>query len=346
MNFNRFHRLRNNHLIQTMLSETQLRADQLIMPFFVKEGSGREPIPSMPGQYGLSVKALIQKVKQCRDLGIKAVLLFGIPKRKDYLGSSAYDKNGIVQEAVATLKSQIRDVVIMTDVCLCEYTSHGHCGIVKGRGSSFVIRDSQTKTGHGSRVTGHESLVSLDNGATLELLVKTALSHVQAGADIVAPSSMMDGQVAAIRAALDVEGYTGTPILAYSVKFASAFYGPFREAAESAPQFGNRRGYQMDPANAEEALREVAADIEEGADIVMVKPALVYLDILWRVKEKFKMPTAAYCVSGEYAMLEAAIQKKWLSEDAIHETLLSIHRAGADLIITYWAMKVIQDLSF
>lgn len=309
-----------NPILHEILSGTQLKPQRLIMPFFIHEEPGRKPIRSMPGQYRLSVKELVKEAQRCKDLGLKAILLFGIPKKKDLLGSQAYDPDGIVQRAVVAVKAKVKGILVITDVCLCEYTSHGHCGIVKG--------------------TVHERGLS---PKTLPLLAQTALSHVQAGADMVAPSSMMKRQVAAIRKILDQNEYKEIPIMGYSAKFASAFYGPFRKAADSTPKFGSRRGYQLDPANAEEALHEVADDIREGADIVMVKPGLPYLDILWRVKEKFNMPTAAYCVSGEYAMCEAAIKKGWLSEEVIHESLLSLHRAGADLIITYWAMKAAQN---
>ncbi|MBI1977016.1 MAG: porphobilinogen synthase, partial [Candidatus Omnitrophica bacterium] len=267
-------------------------------------------------------------------LGLKAILLFGLPKKKEHVGSQAYAPVGIVQQAVVVVKAKVKGIAVITDVCLCEYTSHGHCGIVESQKSKVKSQKL--------RRTKHEN-VEINNDATLPLLAQTALSHVQAGADMVAPSSMMKRQVGEIRKILNQNGYQETPIMGYSAKFASAFYGPFREAADSAPRFGNRRGYQLDPADAKGALREVADDIKEGADIVMVKPGLPYLDILCQVKQKFNMPTAAYCVSGEYAMLEAAIQKGWLSEDAIRETLLSLHRAGADLIITYWAMKMTKN---
>lgn len=323
--------MRKNPILRQMLSGDQLRPQCLIMPFFVHEESGRKPIRSMPGQYRLSVKELVREARRCKDLGLRAILLFGIPKKKDLVGSQAYDPDGIVQRAVAAVKEKVKGITVITDVCLCEYTTHGHCGIV------------ERKKEKGKR-KNLESTVQIDNNATLPLLARTALSHVQAGADMVAPSSMMKRQVAVIRKILDQNEYKETPIMGYSAKFASAFYGPFREAADSAPRFGNRRGYQLDPANAKEALREVADDIKEGTDIVMVKPGLPYLDILWQVKQKFNRPTAAYCVSGEHAMIEAAIQKGWLSKDAIQETLISLRRAGADLIITYWAMKVVEEL--
>ncbi len=332
-----------------MISGTQLKPQHLIMPLFVHEESGRKPIRSMPGQYRLSVKELVKEAQKCSDMGIKGILLFGIPRKKDLRGTQAYDTDGIIQQAVAAVKAKVKGIAVITDVCLCEYTAHGHCGVVKGtvpeRGLSPKMENGKCPPEAGPPLAekmGKDVSIHLDNAATLPLLAQTALSHVQAGADMVAPSSMMKRQVAVIRKILDQEGYKETSIMGYSAKFASAFYGPFREAADSAPRFGNRRGYQLDPANAKEALREVADDIKEGADIVMVKPGLPYLDILWQVKQKFKMPTAAYCVSGEYAMIEAAIQKGWLSQDTIHETLLSLRRAGADWIITYWAMKVAE----
>lgn len=306
-------RLRRTENLRRMVRETTLSVDDLIYPLFAVPGTRvREPISSMPGQYHLSVDKLVEETAAAKDLGIPAVLLFGLPETKDELGSFAYDPDGIVQRAVAAIKKSVSDIIVITDVCLCEYTSHGHCGLVK---------DGE-----------------VDNDATLELLARTALSHAQAGADMVAPSDMMDGRVAEIRRALDEAGLARIPIMSYAAKFASAFYGPFREAAQSAPAFGDRRGYQMDPANAEEALREVALDIEEGADIIMVKPALPFLDIISRVKQEFDRPVAAYSVSGEYAMIKAAAEKGWLDEKgAVLEALLGIKRAGADMILTYFA---------
>lgn len=308
-------RLRRNENFRRMTRETHLRLDDLIMPLFIVPGTRVEnPIGSMPGIAQLSVDRAVEECKQIRDLGIPGVILFGIPNEKDAVGSDAYNDNGIIQRALRALKEQVPGLTLITDVCLCEYTDHGHCGVVKG----------------------HE----VDNDATLELLVKESLSHVQAGADMLAPSDMMDGRVGAIRQALDQEGFPHTPIMAYAAKFASGFYGPFREAAESTPQFGDRRSYQMDPANGDEAVREVALDIEEGADIVMVKPALPYLDVIRRVKEQFACPLAAYNVSGEYAMLKAAALNGWLDEERVMlEALTSIKRAGADLILTYFAKE-------
>ncbi len=317
----RLRRLRRTEALRGLVRETTLGVDDLILPLFVTAGRGiRQPIASMPGHSQLSVDELAREVREVAALGVPAVLLFGLPAHKDALGSGAYAADGIVQEAVRTIKAQAPHLVVMTDVCLCEYTSHGHCGIVE---DGYVVND-----------------------ATLELLARTAVSHVEAGADIVAPSDMMDGRVGALRAALDEAGHANTPILAYAAKFASAFYGPFREAADSAPQFGDRRAYQMDPANAREALREVELDVQEGADLVMVKPALAYLDLVWRVRERFGLPVVAYSVSGEYAMVKAAGQLGWIDERAIAlEQLTGIRRAGADLIITYFAKDVARWLN-
>ena len=308
-------RLRYNESLRTLIRETQLSISDLIQPLFVRPGRGiREPIPSMPGNYRFSVDELIKEIKEIKDRGILAIILFGIPEKKDRLGTDAYAKDGIIQRAVREIKEKVPDIIVITDVCLCEYTDHGHCGIIK---------DGE-----------------VDNDATLPLLGKIAVSQVQAGADIVAPSGMMDGGVMAIRKALDAAGFIHIPIMAYSAKYASAFYGPFRDAAESAPMFGDRRGYQMDPANAEEAIREVELDLAEGADIVMVKPALPYLDVIYRVKKAINRPLAAYNVSGEFSMIKAAIERGWLDEKVILEVLMAIKRAGADLILTYFAKEV------
>ena len=303
-----------------MVRETRLSVDDLIMPLFVVPGRGVEnPVASMPGVAQLSVDRAVEECKTIRDLGIPGVILFGIPEEKDLLGSGAYHADGIIQRAVRAIKEHVPGLVVITDVCLCEYTDHGHCG---------VVREGD-----------------VDNDATLDLLVEESLSHVRAGADVVAPSDMMDGRVGAIRRALDAEGFSQTPIMAYSAKYASGFYGPFREAAESVPQFGDRRSYQMDCANTDEALREVALDVEEGADIVMVKPALPYLDVIRRVKERFDVPLAAYSVSGEYAMLKAAARNGWLDESrVVHEALTGIRRAGADVILTYFAKDMARAL--
>jgi len=322
MNFPRYRlrRLRKDDLFRRMFRETQLRPDDFILPLFVRPGKGaKQPISSMPGHFQLSIDLLIKEVKEAKSLGILGVLLFGIPDRKDEMGSEGYADDGIVQRAVRSIKEKVDGMAVMTDVCLCEYTSHGHCGVVRdGR----VINDE-----------------------TLDLLSRQALSHAKAGADIVAPSDMMDGRVGAIRKTLDENRLQDVPIMAYAAKFASSFYGPFREAAESKPQFGDRKAYQMDPANGDEAIREVELDIEEGADIVMVKPALPYLDIIYRVKKTFNRPLAAYNVSGEFSMVKAASQLGWMDgELAMMESLTAIKRAGADLILTYFAKEAAKKL--
>jgi porphobilinogen synthase len=312
----RMRRLRRTPAIRDMLRETTLKIDDLVYPLFVIAGEGiRNPISSMPGCYQLSIGNLLGEVREVAGLGIRAVLLFGIPSHKDSAATGAYDSEGVIQMAVRAIKDEFPGLLVITDVCLCEYMDHGHCG---------VVQDGE-----------------IVNDVTLELLSKMAVTHAESGADIVAPSDMMDGRVAAIRNALDDEGLPDTAIMAYSAKFASAFYGPFREAAESAPAFGDRRTYQMDPANGEEAVREALLDIEEGADIVMVKPALPYLDVIHAVKQETKFPLAAYNVSGEYAMLKAAAANGWLDEQrAVMEAVTGIKRAGADLVITYHAKDI------
>jgi porphobilinogen synthase len=315
----RMRRLRRTDVLRSLVRETRLAPADLIAPLFVHSGT-TEAIESMPGQYHLSLEALVEEADQLRARGVPALLLFGIPDSKDEAATQAYAEDGIVQDALRALRSAVPGMVLMTDVCLCQYMSHGHCG---------VLRDGD-----------------VDNDVTLELLAQTAVSHALAGADVVAPSDMMDGRVAAIRSALDDEGLTSTAILAYSAKFASAFYGPFRDAAHSAPSRGDRRGYQMDPANGREALREVVLDVEEGADMVMVKPALPYLDVLRAVRERVDLPVAAYQVSGEYAMLESAAAAGLLSRrEGALETLTAIKRAGADMIITYYARQAAEWLS-
>ena len=313
-------RLREKPLLRKMIRETALAVDDFVYPLFVQHGRGvREPIASMPGQARLSVDELVKECKDAAGMGIPAVLLFGLPADKDPQGSEAYADDGIVQQAVRAVKETVPDLLVITDVCLCEYTSHGHCGIVE---------DGTVK-----------------NDPTLELLARTAVSHAEAGADVIAPSDMMDGRVAAIREALDDASFAETPIMAYSAKYASVFYGPFREAADSTPQFGDRRAYQMDPANAQEAMREIALDLDEGADIIMVKPALPYLDVIARAKTEFGVPLAAYSVSGEYAMIRAAGRLGWLDEErAILESLTAIRRAGADIVITYFAKDAVRLL--
>jgi porphobilinogen synthase len=320
----RSRRLRQNARLRSLIRETELSANHLIMPLFVREGTKvRNPISSMPGQFQFSVDQVVKEAEKMLKLGVPGVILFGIPDKKDEKASGSYAAGGILPRAVRALKKEVPELIVVTDVCLCEYMSHGHCGIVRKTGGEYLI----------------------DNDATLGLLAKSALAYTEAGADMIAPSDMMDGRVAAIRAALDEAGFSNTPIMSYAAKFASSFYGPFREAAESPPQFGDRKTYQMDYANAEEALREVALDIEEGADIVMVKPALAYQDLIWRVKEKFHYPVAVYSVSGEYAMLKAAAQNGWLDEkQAVLEMLTGLRRSGADIILTYWAQDAARWL--
>jgi porphobilinogen synthase len=317
-------RLRRSPALRNLVRETQLSVHDFVLPLFVSEKvQQRRPIASMPGVFQLSVKEVADEARAAQDAGLQAVLLFGIPEQKDEQASGAYAEDGIVQKTLRAIKSKCPGLITITDVCLCEYMSHGHCGVTRIDGDHFHVL----------------------NDETVELLVKTAVSHAAAGADMVAPSDMMDGRIGAIREALDERGFDQTAIMSYAAKFASSFYGPFREAAESPPQFGDRRSYQMDFANANEALREVALDIEEGADIVMVKPALPYMDILWRVRERFRKPTAVYHVSGEYAMVKSAVEKEFLNErDAVLEIMTALKRAGADIIVTYWARELARWL--
>lgn len=312
-------RLRQNDAFRRMIRETKLSVDDLILPLFAHGGKGvKNPIPSMPGHYQLSIDNLVKTAKKAYELGIPAVMLFGIPDKKDPLATSAYAKDGIVQKATKALKDKIPELILITDVCLCQYTDHGHCGIVEGQ--------------------------IIDNDATLDLLAKTALSHAKANADMVAPSDMMDGRVAEIRNALDENGFSNIPIMSYAAKYCSAFYGPFRQAADSSPKFGDRRTYQMDPSNALEAIREVTMDIEEGADIIMIKPALPYLDIICRVREEIDLPIAAYNVSGEFAMVKAADKMGWLDgKRVMMESLTAIKRSGADMILTYFAIEAAKE---
>jgi porphobilinogen synthase len=314
-------RLRKSEKLRQLIRETTLTAGNLIYPLFVGPGTNVvRPVSSMPGVAQLSVDRAVVECRDAAALGIPAVILFGIPETKDALGSEASISDGVVQKAIRSIKDNVPDLLVVTDVCLCEYTDHGHCGLIKNG--------------------------AVDNDSTLEILAQEALSHARAGADIVAPSDMMDGRVGAIRRALDSEGFDQVAIMAYAAKYASGFYGPFREAAESTPQFGDRRSYQMDPANSDEALREVELDIQEGADIVMVKPALAYLDVIYRVKEQFGYPVAAYSVSGEYSMIKAAGINGWIDEERIMlEVLLSIRRAGADMILTYFAKQIASALA-
>ncbi len=317
----RSRRMRKNENFRRLIRETKLSVDDLVYPLFAVPGKNfKKPISSMPGQFQISVDNIAKEAQKASDLGIPAVLLFGIPAKKDEMATGAFAKDGIVQQAVKRIKNEVPDILVITDVCLCEYTSHGHCGMLE--------KDC------------------VQNDATLEVLAETAVSQARAGADMVAPSAMMDGQVAAIREALDENSFEDIPIMAYAAKYASSFYGPFREAAESAPQFGDRKSYQMDPANADEAIREISLDVGEGADIIMVKPALAYLDIICRAKQEFDLPLAAYNVSGEYSMIKAAAQMGWLDEEKVMiESLTAIKRAGADIIITYFAPQMAKLLN-
>lgn len=316
----RARRMRQSEAFRRMIRETQLSTDDLIYPMFAVQGQGiQNPIPSMPGQFQLSVDLLAKTAKKVDELKIPAVILFGIPDKKDPLGTEAYAKDGIVQKAVKAVKNAAPELVVITDVCLCQYTDHGHCGILDGK--------------------------KVDNDASIEIIAQTALSHAKAGADMVAPSDMMDGRVAEIRDVLDENGFSQTPIMSYAAKYCSAYYGPFRQAADSAPKFGDRRTYQMDPANFREAIRDAAMDVEEGADIIMVKPALPYLDIICRIREEFDLPIAAYNVSGEYAMIKAAEKMGYLDGSKVMmETLTAIKRAGADMILTYFALDAAKAL--
>ncbi len=309
----RLRRLRYNPILRDMVRETELQKNDLIYPLFVRPGENiKTEIKSMPGVFQMSIDILVKECKEVRDLGIPAVILFGIPEHKDEKGSEAYDPNGIIQRAIRAIKAEVKDLLVITDVCLCEYTSHGHCGLLQGE--------------------------EILNDETVSLLAKEAVSHAEAGADIIAPSDMMDGRVAAIRKALDYKGFQNIPIMSYAVKYASGYYGPFRDAAESTPTFGDRRSHQMDIANSNEAIREADLDVDEGADIIMVKPAGAYLDIIYRVKEEYQMPTAAYQVSGEYSMIKAAGKLDWIDEERVMiESLVAIKRAGADMILTYFA---------
>ena len=364
-------RLRGSEIMRRMIRETRLCIDNLVIPFFVRAGKNlKSPIESMPGQFQLSVDALVREAKVVRDAGIPAIILFGIPQRKDSRAIEAYRRGGIVQRAVSEIKKHVADLAVITDVCLCEYMDHGHCGVVKenpkpairqasppmaGESQIYPLQSGLARRGRvpipKNKSASNESRGMLrdyyiDNDATLELLAKTALSHAEAGADMVAPSAMMDGQVKAIRAALDDNGYADKPIMSYSAKYASSFYAPFREAAESPPRFGDRSSYQMDVANSDEAMREVELDINEGADIVMVKPALAYLDIVRRIKERFNVRLAAYNVSGEYSMVKAAARAGWIDEKkVVLEILTSIRRAGADILITYHALDAAHWLN-
>lgn len=312
----RLRRLRYNPIVRNLIQETVLTKNDLIYPLFVVPGENiRNEIKSMPDVFQMSIDVLVKECKELVELGVPAVILFGIPENKDEQGSEAYSSNGIIQRAIRAIKAEIKDLLVITDVCLCEYTSHGHCGLLKGE--------------------------EILNDETVSLLAKEAVSHCEAGADMIAPSDMMDGRVASIRKALDYKGFVNIPIMSYAVKYASGYYGPFRDAADSTPAFGDRKSHQMDITNSEEGLREAESDVEEGADIIMVKPAGAYLDIIWRVKEKLQMPTAAYQVSGEYSMIKSAGKMGWIDEERVMiESLIAIKRAGADMILTYFAKEV------
>jgi len=314
-------RLRQNDNFRRMMRETTLTVNDFILPLFAINGKQiKNPIPSMPGHFQLSIDLLIKEIERAKKLGIPAIMLFGIPDHKDETGTSAHAKNGIVQKAVKQIKDKVSDIIVITDVCLCQYTSHGHCGVIENG--------------------------EIDNDASLDIIAQIALSHANAGADMVAPSDMMDGRIAQIRDVLDENGHHNTPIMSYAVKYCSSFYGPFRQAAESAPKFGDRRSYQMDPANSLEAVREATMDVEEGADIIMVKPALPFLDIIYRIRDEIDLPVAAYNVSGEYAMIKAADQNGWLNgKQAMMESLIGIKRAGADMILTYFALEAAEELN-
>jgi porphobilinogen synthase len=337
----RLRRLRRNDPLRLLVRETRLSPEAFVYPLFVCPGEGvRREVRSMPGVFNLSVDEAVKEARETASLGIPAVILFGLPEAKDEVATGAWTENGIVQQATRALKRELPDLIVIGDVCLCEYTSHGHCGVVRSSAGAQSLGAAVAAT---PSITGDYEIL---NDATLELLARTSVSLVQAGVDIVAPSDMMDGRVGRIRETLDAAGFAQAAIMAYAAKYCSAFYGPFRDAADSAPAFGDRRSHQMDPANVEEALREVALDLDEGADIVMVKPALPYLDVIRRVKDEFGVPTAAYHVSGEYAMLKAAARNGWIDEPrAMMETLTSIRRAGADIIITYYAREAARALA-
>ena len=362
----RLRRLRRTEALRTIVRETRLVPESFVYPLFVCPGSGvRKEVRSMPGVFNLSVDEAVKEARAARSLGVPSIILFGLPEKKDEVATGAWADDGIVQKAARAIKSEVRDLIVMGDVCLCEYMSHGHCGIVHQAGTP---RSLGAAAGHGNRprtiavknrdeakqvieklasdaARAAQADFEIDNDASLELLARTAVSLTRAGVDVIAPSDMMDGRVAAIRKALDEAGYLNTPILSYAAKFASGFYGPFREAADSAPQFGDRRSYQMDPANIREAMREIELDVEEGADMIMVKPAMPYLDVIAAARERFDVPLAAYQVSGEYAMIEAAARNGWIDRERVMmESLLSIRRAGASLILTYYAKEAAKLL--
>jgi porphobilinogen synthase len=335
---NRMRRLRRTETLRTLVRETRLTPESFIYPLFICPGTGiRKEVGSMPGVFNLSVDEAVKEVRTTRALGVLSVILFGLPEKKDEVATGAWAEDGIVQKAARAIKSEVRDVVVMGDVCLCEYMSHGHCGIVRAEPQSL---------GAAAAAPPATSEYEIVNDASLELLARTSVSLARSGVDVIAPSDMMDGRVAAIRTALDDAGFENTPILSYAAKFSSGFYGPFREAADSAPQFGDRRSYQMDPANIREAMREIELDIEEGADMIMVKPAMPYLDVIAAARDRFDLPLAAYQVSGEYAMIEAAARNQWIDRDRVMmESLISIRRAGASMILTYYAKEAAKLLA-
>ncbi|MBZ5664661.1 MAG: porphobilinogen synthase [Acidobacteriia bacterium] len=335
---NRLRRLRRTETLRALVRETRLTPESLVYPLFICPGTGiRKEVRSMPGVFNLSVDEAVKEVRETRKLGVLSVILFGLPEKKDEVATGAWAEDGIVQKAARAIKSEVRDMVVMGDVCLCEYMSHGHCGIVKAGPQSL---------GAAAAAPPATTEFEIVNDASLELLARTSVSLARAGVDIIAPSDMMDGRVGAIRGALDQAGFENTPILSYAAKFASGFYGPFREAADSAPQFGDRRSYQMDPANLREAMLEIELDIEEGADMIMVKPAMPYLDVIAAARDRFDLPLAAYQVSGEYAMIEAAARNQWIDRERVMmESLLCIRRAGASIILTYYAKEAAKLLA-
>jgi porphobilinogen synthase len=340
----RLRRLRRTETLRTLVRETRLTPEALVYPLFICPGTGiRKEVRSMPGVFNLSIDEAVKEVRATRALGVLSVILFGLPEKKDEVATGAWADDGIVQQAARAIKREVRDVVVMGDVCLCEYMSHGHCGIVKAEAQSLGAAAAAPPT---ATAKAKEYEYEILNDASLELLARTSVSLARAGVDVIAPSDMMDGRVGAIRTALDKNGFENTPILSYAAKFSSGFYGPFREAADSAPQFGDRRSYQMDPANVREAMREIELDIEEGADMIMVKPAMPYLDVIAAARERFDLPLAAYQVSGEYAMIEAAAHNRWIDRDRVMmESLICIRRAGANMILTYYAKEAAKLLA-
>src|ERR1700674_2025762 len=351
---NRLRRLRQSETLRALVRETRLTPESLVYPLFVCPGTGiRKEVRSMPGVFNLSIDEAVKEVRETRALGVSAIILFGLPEKKDEVATGAWAEDGIVQRAARAIKSEVRDVVVMGDVCLCEYMSHGHCGIVKvhekvnEKGKVKVkVKSGPQSLGAAAAAPPATAEYEIVNDATLELLARTSVSLARSGVDIIAPSDMMDGRVGAIRGALDAAGFENTPILSYAAKFSSGFYGPFREAADSAPQFGDRRSYQMDPANIREAMREIELDIEEGADMIMVKPAMPYLDVIAAARDRFDLPLAAYQVSGEYAMIEAVARNQWIDRERVMmESLLCIRRAGASMILTYYAKEAAKLLA-